>query len=75
MKAGSLFSAHKVRRSAAHLFRRPAESAPIESVTRDVQVRDVQLVMTGKVPRVRMASRDRTVALSLPRVKWAERDR
>jgi len=73
MKTDPLFTAHKALRSKAHLFRRPAESAPIESVTRRIGVRDMHLVMKDGAPRIRMSSHDRSVALSLPRVKWMER--
>ncbi|MDP2354605.1 MAG: hypothetical protein Q8M31_00900 [Beijerinckiaceae bacterium] len=73
MKAGSLFTAHKTRRDLSH--RKATRIAPIESVTRHVETRDVQMIMKGNVPRLRMAAKDRTVALSLPRVKWMERAR
>ena len=73
MKTDALFTAHKVRRSKAHLFGAPLAPVRIESVTRRIGVRNMQMVMKDGAPRLRMAARDRSVALSLPRVKWMER--
>jgi hypothetical protein len=64
------------RRSKAHLFRRPDELPPIEAVTRTIEVANTIFCRaTWHRSAYTVATKgSRKIPMSLPRVKWLERN-